>query len=211
MAIVNGYLTIDEAISYIGRNETRDTYELEDVVTATSRMIDRFCGRHFYQATAEAREFDTRDGYNIELGPFNDLVSATAFAFDNGDTGSYSSTLTASEYQLTAPTQGQAPGTWPYTHVRVLTTSTTLPIAPAASGRTDLIRITGTWGWPSVPIEVKQAARILAAEMAKLQDAPLGFAAGFGDFGVARISRFMPPRAVQLLQPYRHPTNVGLA
>lgn len=210
MAIVNGYLTIEEAVSYVGRNETRDTYELEDVVTATSRMIDRFCGRHFYQATAEAREFDTHDGFVIELGPFNDLVSVTTFAYDNADSGTYASTLSASQYQLHAPTQGQAPGQWPYTSVQVLGLGSVLPVAPAASGRTDLIRITGTWGWPSVPVEVKQACRLMVAEMAKLQDAPLGVA-GFGEFGVARVSRFMPPRAVQLLQPFRHPANVGLA
>ena len=48
MAIVNGYLTIDEAVSYIGVNETRDTTELEDVVTSVSRLIDRYCGRQFF-------------------------------------------------------------------------------------------------------------------------------------------------------------------
>lgn len=210
MAIVNGYLSIEEAVSYVGRNESRDTYELEDVVTACSRMIDRYCGRHFYQQTATAREFDTDDGFKVKFGPFNDLVSVTTFAYDNDDSGTYESTLSATQYQLHAPGQNQAPATWPYTYATVLGTGPVLPVAPAASGRSDLIRITGTWGWPAVPIEVKQATRILVAEMAKLQDAPLGVA-GFGEFGVVRLSSMMPARARQLLQPFRHPGNVGLA
>jgi len=210
VAIVNGYLTIEEAISYIGRSEARDTLEVEDYVTACSRMVDRWCGRHFYQQTATARYFDTTDGFTVDLGPFNDLVSVSAFAYDNNDDGTFESTLTASQYQLIDPVQGQAPATWPYTQVTVLALGAVLPIAPAASGRTGLIRITGTWGWPAVPIEVKQATRILVAEMAKLQDAPIGVA-GFGEFGVVRLGRQLPARAMQLLQPFRHPQNVGLA
>jgi hypothetical protein len=210
MTISNGYLTIEEAISYVGRNESRDTYELEDVVTAASRMVDRHCGRHFYQATADAREFDVdSDGYTVTFGAFNDLVSVTSVAYDNNDDGVYESTLTASQYQLLAPVQGQAPGTWPYTQLRNVT-STLLPSPPTASGRERLIRITGTWGWPAVPPEVKQATRILVAELAKLQDAPL-MVAGFSEFGVVRVSSSMPARARQLLQPFRHPDNVGLA
>ena len=210
MAIVNGYLSIEEAVSYVGRNESRDTYELEDVVTACSRMIDRYCGRHFYQQTADTREFDVdSDGYTVTFGPFNDLVSVTSVAYDNDDSGTYESTLSATQYQLLSPVEGQAPGTWPYTQLRNVT-STLLPSPPTASGRERLIRITGTWGWPAVPIEVKQATRILVAEMAKLQDAPLGVA-GFGEFGVVRLSSMMPARARQLLQPFRHPGNVGLA
>jgi len=206
----DAYLTIDEARSYIGLGAAVDTADLDDALTAVSRMVDRYCGRHFYQQTATAREFDTEDGFTIKLGPFNDLVSVSAFAYDNADSGSYASTLTASQYQLIAPQQGQAPGTWPYVEVRALQNGPTLPVAPAASGRLELIRITGTWGWPAVPPEVKQATRILLAEIYKLADAPMGVA-GFGEFGVVRVARQLPARAQQLLAPYRHPYNVGLA
>ena len=210
MAITDGYLTLEECLTWVGRNESRDTYELEDIVTSVSRMIDRYCGRHFYTVAADAREFDVDpDGYTVTFGPFNDLISVTSVTYDNNDDGTYESTLSASGYQLLAPVQGQAPGVWPYTQLRV-TTSTLLPSPPTASGRERLIRITGNWGWPAVPPEVKQAARLLVAEMAKLQDAPLGVA-GQSEFGVFRVSSYMPSRARQLLQPFRHPGNVGLA
>ena len=206
----NAYLTLEELRSYVGVSAASDTADLDDVLTAASRMVDRYCGRHFYQATAQAREFDVdSDGYTVTLGPFNDLVSLTTFAYDNNDDGTYESTISASGYQLLAPPQGQAPATWPYTQVRVLST-VVLPYAPTALGRIDLIRLTGTWGWPAVPPEVKQATRILAAELYKLSDAVFGVA-GFGEFGVVRLGRQLPARAQQLLQPFRHPLNVGLA
>jgi hypothetical protein len=208
MAIVNGYLTIDEAVQYVGRNETRDTTELEDVVTSVSRLIDRYCGRQFFQSTATARTFDSLDGLHVEFGPFNDLVSATTGAYDSNDDGTYESTVSASGYQL-LPTTNTAPIDEPYTALKLINGST-FPYSPAASGRVGLIRITGTYGWSAVPVEVKQAARIMVAEVAKLADAPLGVA-GFGEFGVMRVSRSMPARALQLLQPYRHPLNVGMA
>jgi hypothetical protein len=208
MAIVNGYLTIDEAVSYIGVNETRDTTELEDVVTSVSRLIDRYCGRQFFQSTATARTFDSLDGLHVEFGPFNDLVSATTVAYDSNDDGTYESTVSASGYQL-LPTTNTAPIDEPYTALKLINGST-FPYSPAASGRVGLIRITGNWGWGEVPAEVKQAARLMVAEVAKLQDAPLGIA-GMGEYGVTRVSRYMPARAVQLLAPFRHPLNVGLA
>lgn len=208
MAIVNGYLTIDEAVQYVGRNETRDTTELEDVVTSVSRLIDRYCGRQFFQSTSTSRYFDSLNGTDIEFGAFNDLVSASSVSYDSNDDGTYDSTLTATAYQL-LPTRNTAPIDEPFTSLRLLNGST-FPYAPAASGRTGLIRITGTWGWSAVPVEIKQAARIMVAEVAKMADAPLGVA-GFGEFGVVRLSRSMPARAMHLLQPYRHPLNVGLA
>lgn len=210
MAVVNGYLTTSEAQSYIGMSAGVDTSELDDVITSVSRMVDRFCGRHFYQATATAKRFDSPDGLTIDFGPYGDLVSVTTFAYDSNDDGTFDTTLSAGDYQLTpagATTRG--PISEPFTGVQILA-GITLPLAPAASGRTGLVQITGTWGWPAVPTEVKQATRILVAEVYKLSDAPLGVA-GFGEFGVVRVQRQMPARAVQLLQPFRHPANVGMA
>jgi hypothetical protein len=68
--------------------------------------------------------------------------------------------------------------------------------------RQNTVEITGVWGWPSVPLDVKQACRIIVAEIAKLESAPLG---------VVRVSQTMPPRARQLLQPYKHGSNFGIA
>lgn len=210
MTITNGYLTIDEAVEYVGQSDVRDTAMLEDVVTAASRLIDRHCDRHFYQATATARIFDSPDGYSLTFGPFNDLVSVTSVKTDDNEDGSYETTRSATTYQLHpvgATTRG--PAAWPYTSLHMLG-GATLP-TPTITGRVGLIEITGTWGWPTAPPpEVKQACRLIVAEMAKLKDAPLGIAGG-DVMGVAYVGRRLPARAVDLLAPFRHPLNFGLA
>ena len=47
----------------------------------------------------------------------------------------------------------------------------------------DRIQVTGVFGWPAVPLAVKQAALIAAADLFRLKDAPFGVA-GFGEFAV---------------------------
>lgn len=206
MAITDGYLTLNEVVQWTGRNDARADAELEDVVTSVSRMIDNYCGRHFYQRTAEARTFEVEEFDCLEFGPFNDLTTLTTLKVDTNGDGAYETTISSSNYQLepyNAALFGQ-----PYLELELLN-GVTFPI-PAASGRENLIQITGTWGWPSVPPEVKQACRIMVAEVAKLADAPMGVA-GFGEFGVFRVSSSIPPRARQLLEPFRHPANFGIA
>lgn len=210
MAITNGYLTTTEAREYIGANESTDTEGLlDDVVTSVSRMIDRYCGRHFYQVAAGTRVFDSHDGYCVTFGPFNDLSAITTLKYDDNDDGTYEVTVSASNYQLLpVNAANEGPVAKPWTGVQLLNQER-FPTYPA-SGRVGLVQIVGTWGWPAVPAEVKQAARILVAEVFKLQDAPLGVA-GFGEFGALRVGRQLPARAADLLAPFRHPLNVGLA
>ena len=211
MSISYGYLTEEEARSYIGRNDAKDPALLEDIVTTCSREVDRICGRHFYQQAATARTFDSDDGYCIQFGPFNDLVSITSLKYDDNDDGTYEVTVSASDYQLLSIGGNKPrafPVAWPYEQVRLLNT-TTFPTLPV-SGRRGLVEVTGTWGWSAVPPEVKSATRLLVAELAKTQDAPLGIA-GMGDMGVAYLGQGIGKAVRRLLSDYVHPLNVGLA
>jgi len=206
MTITNGYLTQAEALAYVGQNLVQDTSLLDDVVTSSSRMIDRYCGRTFYQVT-EARTFATEDDiYSLQMGPFDDLVSITTLKTDPTGAGVYSTTIGATSYQL-VPYNGPQYEE-PYTSLQLLG-GVQWPV-PTFNMRQNTVEITGVWGWPEVPLDVKQACRIIVAEIAKLESAPLGVA-GFGEFGVVRVSQTMPPRARQLLQPYKHGSNFGIA
>lgn len=203
------YLTIDEAIAYTGVNPVSDSAELVDVIETVSRMIDRYTGRTFYQtATTEARYFETDETDCLELGPFNDIATTTGLVVDvdRDCDGTYESTIASTNYILepvNAATLAE-----PFTEIELL--NYVLFPTPIANGREYLIRVTAHWGWPSVPPAVKQATRILVAEMAKLADAPLGVT-GVSDLGIARVASSLPPRARQLLEPYRHPLYVGIA
>jgi hypothetical protein len=52
-----------------------------------------------------------------------------------------------------------------------------------------------------VPAQVKQACRLQVARVMKRQESPLGVA-GFGEFGVVRVSR-LDPDIDAMLQPYK--------
>jgi hypothetical protein len=205
MTITNGYLTQAEALAYVGQNLVQDTSLLDDVVTSSSRLIDRYCGREFFQVT-EARTFATDDIYSLTFGSFNDLVSVTTLKTDPTGAGTYSTTISATSFQLLPYNAPQADE--PYTSVQLLG-GVQWPV-PTFNMRQNTVEITGVWGWPAVPVDVKQACRIIVNEVSKMQESPLGVA-GFGEFGVMRVSKTMPARAMQLLGPYRQAQNFGIA
>ena len=205
MTITNGYLTQAEAVAYVGQNLVQDTSLLDDVVEAVSRKIDSYCEREFFQTT-EARTFATDDIYTLSFGSYNDLVSITTLKTDPTGGGTYSTTIGATSYQLLPYNASQA--SEPYTSLQLLG-GVQWPV-PTFNMRQNTVEITGVWGWPAVPLDVKQACRIIVAEISKMQESPLGVA-GFGEFGVMRVSKTMPPRAMQLLAPYRHGHNFGIA
>jgi hypothetical protein len=74
-------------------------------------------------------------------------------------------------------------------------------------GQEALVRITGVYGWPSVPKAVQIASVIQASRIFKRYDSPLGVA-GFGDFGAVRVSRFLDPDVEQLVMPYKKMRNI---
>jgi len=202
MTVTNGYLTSEEGVEYVGQNSARSASLVDDAINSVSRLIDRYCGRHFYQVT-EARTFEVEELDELCFGPFNDLTTLTTLKVDADGSGSYETTIT--DYQL-EPYNAAISGE-PYLELNLL--GGTLFPSPVYGGRENLIEITGVWGWPSVPPEVKQAARFLLNEHIKLQDAPLGTVGG--EFGISYARSTMPARVADLLGPYRHPGNFGLA
>jgi hypothetical protein len=212
VSIINGYLTAGEASDYVGRQFADSSGILNDVVTVASRSIDRHCGRHFYRVgttgTPVARVFDSDDGFTVELGGYNDLVSVSTLKSDDVGSGVFGTTWSAGTYQLLpAGAAARAPQAEPFTSIMLLAGNTFPTTVP--SGRRGLVEVTGVWGWPAVPIEVTQACRILVAELAKLQDAPLGML-GSAEFGMSRIPPQKQRHVRDLLGPLVHPGHVGI-
>jgi hypothetical protein len=212
VTITNGYLSLQEAQDYIGAQFADSAGIIDDVVTAASRAVDRFCGRHFYRAGTQgapvARYFDATSPSLLRLGTYNDLTTLVTLKSDDNGDGTYETTWSASNYQL-APVgaTARAPQAEPFTEIRLLNGFDFEMHVP--SGRTGLIEVSGVWGWPSVPAEVTQATRIIVAELAKLKDAPFGVA-GNELTGVMYAPRDMPSAAKRLLRPYVHPDHVGI-
>lgn len=192
------YLTLTEATRWTGSPLGDDqTEDLNDVISAVEREIEQYCQRRFAQTSSSARDFAATSTTLLRLGPFNDLVSVSSVATDTTGDGTFDTTVT--DYQL-EPRNTAGPETRPYTSLRRI--SGTWPVASYSDERQALVRITGVWGWPSVPAPVKQAARIQVARIFKRTDSPFGVA-GVSDFGVMRLTARLDPDVQHMLEPYR--------
>lgn len=201
-------LGLDQARWYVGPEELKDRLGIPDtanesiltsVCLATSRWIDRYCGRHFFRFT-DTRTYQPND---ITLLNTDDLVSVTTLKVDNDGDGVYETTWTQNtNYMLRVGdgqfNQMQTGEPKPFTQVQVIGGSNFFPfVFPFA--HYDRVQIAGVFGWPQVPPVVAQAALLIASDWFKLKDAPWGVA-GIADFGVIHINP--NPWISQQLRPY---------
>lgn len=195
------YATLAALKSRVGidSDDDRDDPELLASCQAASRDLEQFCRRVFWRSPAgTARTFAATSDCVLRLGDFNDLVSVSAVATDIPGAGAFATSWAAADYQL-YPLSTAGPEARPYTSLRAVG-GLRFPLDWAGYGRADRVRITGVWGWPSVPMTIREAALIHAAWLFKLKDAPLGVA-GYGDLGVVRVRA--NPVVAQMAGPYR--------
>ena len=203
MAITQGYATLAQVKSALKIIDNIDDALIELAIESASREIDAYCGRVFYDMGSSARFYAASDPY---FCPIDDCQSVTQIATAVTSNGNYDTIWAAptasnqnnGDYQVEPlnaayPTDGIVA---PITGVRALWRY----LFPTIGGNA-LVRVTGTWGWPSTPTAIKQATVILATRIFKRNDSPMGVA-GFGDMGVMRISRTDPDVAA-LIDPYR--------
>lgn len=193
------YCPIEMLKSRVGLLESHTTadYELHAACFAATRSVEQYTERVFYRTLSQARTFEPDSCYCLTLGEYNDLVSITALATDAAFDGTYATTWSASDYQLLPYNPAAAPEQLPYTEIRAL--GKTFPIACGTPGRRNTVQVTGIWGWPKVPMAIKQATAIIATDLFSLKDAPFG-AEGQADF-VTQVGDNR--RAMRLLDPYR--------
>lgn len=192
------YAPLETLKSRLGISDADDDFELHGACFAASRSVEQYCERVFYRSQSEARTFVPRGYYCLKLPEFNDLVSVSSLKTDATGDGTFEVTWSSTDYQL-LPNATSGPETKPYAQVKAVGTRT-FPVPATVLARSDLVEITGVWGWPSVPYMVREATLILAADYWKLKDAPFGVA-GFGDFGPMRVRD--NHRVAALLDPYR--------
>jgi hypothetical protein len=206
VALGQRYCSVEELKSRLVITDTADDFELQLAVESACRSIDEVCGRYFWRGT-DTRTYVPESIYGQQL---DDIVSVTTFKTDQDGDGIYESTWTlGTDYALTV-----APGkyntaakgeVWPYTGFTILGPKF-IPYTWPWSHQ-DRIQVTGVFGWPAVPMAVKQAALIAAADLFRLKDAPFGVA-GFGEFGVVRIQA--NPRVMSMVKRYISGQRVGV-
>jgi hypothetical protein len=205
------YATSDELLAWAQIPGLAKAAQVDLVLDATSRAVDEWCQRHFWQdgtvGVPVARTFAACDRWRLDLGPFNDLTTVVVptVATDEAGDGTFETTWLASDYQLVPVNR---PTGRPYRKIEAIA-GRPFPVR-YGTGRTDRVRVTGVWGWDAAPAEVKQATLIKATRLLTRMQSPNGIA-GVGDFGPIRVSRAEDGDVVALLDPYRHPATVTIA
>jgi hypothetical protein len=206
------YINADEFRDYIQSSGTGTSGSISAAITAASRAVDAHCDRTFYIDEAAVRYFsnDPYDGRGLWYLEIDDLADVTDLEvlIDGSGNGTYSTELAVNTDFVLEPRNqrfGSIAG-YPYTALRA-TSGTAFPIRSTA-WQPDTVKITGNFGWAAVPAPVKQAAKIVAAQLWKLGEAPFGVA-GWGDYGMIRVRDI--PQAASLLAPYRRGSSFGIA
>ena len=198
MAIENGYASLAEVKAALRITDTVDDALLELAIESASREIEGYCERVFYDVGTATRVFMPEDSYITQIDDLQGLTTLET----SSDGNSFDTTWTASDYQL-EPLNGVAGGlTQPATRIRAIG-DYLFPIWSVLNTNANeaTVRITGTWGWATVPTAIKQATVLYSMRQFKRYDSPLGVA-GFGDIGAIRVSRF-DPDVEAMLSPYR--------
>lgn len=197
MAIVAGYATLAEIKQHFGlAGSDANNALLERAVEASSRAIDRFCGRRFWQdSSPTARVYRADDPTEITV---DDIASTTglAIATDTTDDGTFDTTWASSDYQLEPLNADVNDGAYAWWRILAIDERA----FPTGRGRAR-VQVTATHGWSAVPDEITEACLIKAARLFRRKDTPDGVA-GFAEFGIVRVSRIEDPDVALLLEPF---------
>lgn len=199
MAITNGYATLVQVKAALRISDSVDDSLLEMAVESASRAIDGHAARYFYSTGTATRYYAAEDSFITQI----DDISSTALTLQTSASGDgiFDTTWAVGDYQL-EPLNGNVDGlAVPYTRIRAVENY----LFPVEEGQA-LVKVTGVFGWSSVPIAITQACIIQASRIFKRLDSPLGVA-GFGDLGAISVTRDIDPDVAQLVAPYRRMRN----
>jgi hypothetical protein len=182
-------------------NDDRDEM-IQLAITASSRAIDRRCGRRFYaDKTATTRTFRASPRVSsVDLDQVlmvDDIASSTGVTIATGSSGAGSGgTYTAFTNFDLGPFDA-ATRLLPFSEIRG-------PVGWLLGFQ--LVQVTAKWGWPAVPDEIAQATALMATRLYRRKDSPQGVL-GSSDWGLMRVSR-VDPDVEALIAPYINPVIV---
>jgi len=193
MAITNGYASLSEVKASLRLTDNIDDALLNTAIESASRMIDGFTARTFSNAGTAVRNFAATDEINLII---DDAITVLEVASTDEVGGTYT-IWKPTDFQL-EPINSRSDGLYmPFTSIRAVN-DYLWPVVDQQA----LVRITATWGFPAVPIAIKQATVIQSSRLYKRLDSPLGVA-GFGDMGAIRVGRYLDPDVEQLVMPFK--------
>lgn len=171
--------------------------DIAKALAAACRGIDNACERRFWLDgdNTSVRYYTPVGAASLAI---DDAVDVQGVAVDIAGDGTFEQTwVTNIDYTL-EPLNAAADG-WPWTRLRVHPRTTRY--LPAGIPRS--VKVTGRFGWATVPDQIVEATTILAARLLqRVRSAPFGVVSVGIDAGAAmRIAR-MDPDVVFLIGPY---------
>jgi len=195
LAITNGYCTLADVKAALRITDTVDDSLIENSINSASRMIDQYCNRYFYSTSAgEVRYFKAVDAFNCWI---DDCQTITEVRTAQSNPITYNQIWDSTDFQ-TIPANTYANGAFAPITGLIAVYNYFFPTWQESN----LVKVTGTFGWPSVPEPIKFACIIQASRLFKRLESPLGVA-GVSDMGIMRVGSSIDGDVAQLINPFR--------
>jgi hypothetical protein len=195
LAVTNGYCTLADVKAALRITDNVDDTLIEQSINSASRMIDQYCNRYFYSGSVgEIRYYKANDGFTCWI---DDAISVTELKTSSTDPLIYDTTWAAEDYQLLPANRIANGAYYPITGLSA-TDNYLFPVWADIA----LVKVTGQFGWSSVPDSIKFATIIQASRLFKRLESPLGVA-GVSDIGIMRVGANIDGDVAQLINPFR--------
>jgi hypothetical protein len=202
VALTNCYITLAELKAALGIEDSVDDTALEAAITAASRMIDEYCQRSFYQegtlANPVTKIYTPLSPWYLEI---DDLIEPTEVRSRANQSGPFTQLWNLDTDLMYEPVNNPETGQ-PVTRLLAIQTY----VFPYFFPQT--VKVTGVWGWSSIPYEVELACKIQASRLFIRKQSPFGIA-GSVELGTVRLNSRLDPDVEMLLKTFRR--NFGLA
>lgn len=198
------YVDKEDLKTYIGLSGTGQDTNIDNAINGASRLIDKICGRHFWQDdSATIKYYTPINEFYLEV---DDISTTTGLIvqLDTTDDGTYDTTLTLDTDFVLKPFNPQVHKisnttyTYPQTELHILTTR--------SSERFDNliiknVKITAKFGWSAIPEAISQATLLQASRLFKRKDAPFSV---FGNEQTGQVELFskIDQDALMLIKGY---------
>lgn len=191
------YVTADEVADFARVEDDLDDAEYARAAETASRAIDKRCRRQFGKTTSQARFYTPRwsfkrSGWEVET---DDFITVTEVAVDALGEGIWE---VLDITKITKLDANAAVESRPWERLLIRGTQLTSLTYPS-----EAIRVTGVFGWDSVPVAIQEAALLQASRLASRRDSPMGVAGSPDSGSELRLLAKLDPDVMTSVEPYR--------
>ncbi len=163
-------------------------YDAQMAISSASNGISQYCGRDFgLNAGTTTRYYTPQEASYVNIDDLCPTTYGGTVQTDYDGDGVFETTWTVNQDFVFGPLNAAA-DSWPYEWITVGPRTNR-----ALSWRPRSLAVTGQFGWPAVPDNVREATMILTARLLKrAREAPFGVVGGGLDNSPVRIARTDP-------------------